>query len=199
MAMKKSVKLGLLVLVMLGLVFTVSCAKRTPGPEQQPAAGEEQMGTTGQAGGGMEAGEQQGAAIGEENLEAQRAAQKRAEEQKKAEAAKAEFVNTKIYFAFDDASLDAQAREKLREQAQWLMENPMPTVIIEGHADSRGTDEYNLALGSRRAESVKNFLTKVGVPASRLITISYGEEQPAVQGNTEDAWTKNRRVEFRIR
>jgi len=104
-----------------------------------------------------------------------------------------------VYFAFDNASLDQQAREKLRAQAKWLMENPGPTVIIEGHTDNRGTDEYNLALGSRRAESVKNFLTNIGVPASRLITISYGEEQPAVRGNNEDAWTKNRRVAFRIR
>lgn len=198
MIMKKSVKFGLLVLVMMSLVFTVSCAKRTTGLEQ-PAGGEEQMGTTDETAGAEGAGEQGAAAIGEEDLEAQRAAQRRAEEQKKAEAAKAEFVNTSVYFAFDDASLDQQAREKLRAQAKWLMENPGPTVIIEGHTDSRGTDEYNLALGSRRAESVKNFLTKVGVSASRLITISYGEEQPAVQGNNEDAWTKNRRVEFRIR
>ena len=69
-------------------------------------------------------------------------------------------------------------------------------IQIEGHCDERGTVEYNLALGERRAQSVKNFLTQLGVEGARLSTISYGEEKPVVQGHTEDAWAKNRRAEF---
>jgi peptidoglycan-associated lipoprotein len=82
--------------------------------------------------------------------------------------------------------------------AEGLKASKNAVVQIEGHCDERGTVEYNLALGERRAQSVKNFLSQLGVESSRLSTISYGEEKPVVQGHTEDAWLKNRRAEFVI-
>ncbi len=114
-------------------------------------------------------------------------------------AARQAFVNEKVYFDFDDASLRPDAIEVLLKKVEWLKKHPDVHVIIEGHCDERGTNEYNLALGSRRAESVKNFLIKSGISPVRLFTISYGEERPVDPGHNEAAWAKNRRVEFKIR
>ena len=105
---------------------------------------------------------------------------------------------TTIYFGFDDYTLNADAQGTLTTLAEGLKGNKNAVVQIEGHCDERGTVEYNLALGERRAQSVKNFLSQLGVEGSRLSTISYGEEKPVVQGHTEDAWIKNRRAEFVI-
>jgi peptidoglycan-associated lipoprotein len=82
------------------------------------------------------------------------------------------------------------------QKAEWLRENPARTVTIEGHCDDRGTNEYNLALGDRRAESAKTFLVDLGIDATRLITISYGEERPVDPRSNEEAWAKNRRDHF---
>ena len=82
----------------------------------------------------------------------------------------------------------------LDTQAEWLLANPSVNVTIEGHADERGTREYNLALGDRRANSVKNYLISRGVPASRLSTVSWGKERPEALGSTEQAWAQNRRA-----
>jgi len=101
-----------------------------------------------------------------------------------------------IYFAFDDYSLSEQAEKKLIENAAWLINNPNKTIIIEGHCDERGTEEYNIALGERRANSAKKYLINLGVNPDQLSTISYGEERPADSGHDEDAWAKNRRAEF---
>jgi peptidoglycan-associated lipoprotein len=102
-----------------------------------------------------------------------------------------------VYFDFDKATLTDQAKDTLVRNAQWLREHPQVRVQVEGHADERGTSEYNLALGERRAESVKNYLLSLGIDGSRLVTISYGEERPADPGHNEEAWAKNRRVEFK--
>ena len=90
------------------------------------------------------------------------------------------------------------ARATLESNARWLNSNPKVRVKIEGHADGRGTNEYNLALGERRAQSAKRFLSALGVDESRLATISYGEERPACTDNTEGCYTKNRRVHFTV-
>ena len=82
------------------------------------------------------------------------------------------------------------------QKAEWMRENPNATVTIEGHCDERGTNEYNLALGDRRAESAKAFLTDLGIDSSRLTTISYGEERPVDPRSDEEAWAKNRRAHF---
>jgi len=102
-------------------------------------------------------------------------------------------VGDRVFFAFDEYRLDARAQETLRGQAQWLMANPGTTVRIEGHADERGTRAYNLALGARRANSVRRFLIAQGVPAGRLSTVTYGKERPVALCSDESCWSQNRR------
>ena len=98
----------------------------------------------------------------------------------------------RVFFAFDRSDISAEARESLTRQADWLRRYPNVTVTIEGHCDERGTREYNLALGERRAQAVKNVLVALGIPASRITTISYGKERPIVVGSNEEAWAQNR-------
>lgn len=103
-----------------------------------------------------------------------------------------------VYFAFDDFTLSSDAQSKLDALSNHLKSAQNAVVQIEGHCDERGSTEYNLALGQRRAQSVKDYLVKLGVDASRLSIISYGEEKPAADGHDESAWSKNRRAEFMI-
>ena len=103
-----------------------------------------------------------------------------------------------IYFDFDKSVLSKGAIEELKGIGAWLLENPNTKIRIEGNCDERGTDEYNLALGERRAKSAKNFLVSLGVAPEKIITISFGEENPADPGHNEMAWAKNRRAEFNI-
>ena len=98
-----------------------------------------------------------------------------------------------VYFGTDKSDLDAASRATLAAQARWMLANPSVKGSIEGHADERGTREYNLALGERRANSAKNFLIANGVPATRLTVISWGKERPAAVGSDENAWAQNRR------
>ena len=100
----------------------------------------------------------------------------------------------RIFFSFDRSDVSPEAREILTRQADWLRRYPNVTVTIEGHCDERGTREYNLALGERRAQAAKNVLVALGIPASRISTISYGKERPAVVGSTEEAYAQNRRA-----
>jgi peptidoglycan-associated lipoprotein len=100
----------------------------------------------------------------------------------------------RVFFEFDSYQLDSAAQSTLTAQAGWLAKYPNVRVTIEGHADERGTREYNLALGERRANSVKNFLAGQGVSAERINIISYGKERPAVEGSNEAAWAQNRRA-----
>lgn len=104
----------------------------------------------------------------------------------------------RIYFAFDQHTLSDQARTTLAGNAAWLKANPGQKVVIEGHCDERGSDEYNLALGERRALAAQSYLVSLGVDAGRLSTISYGEERPLVAGKGEEAWSQNRRAEFKV-
>jgi len=101
-----------------------------------------------------------------------------------------------IYFDYDKSTLSPTAQDNLLRKAEWLRENPAASVTVEGHCDERGTNEYNLALGDRRAESAKAFLVDLGIDPARLTTISYGEERPVDPRNTEEAWAKNRRDHF---
>jgi peptidoglycan-associated lipoprotein len=103
-----------------------------------------------------------------------------------------------VYFDFDQATLTDQSKDILVRNAEWLRSNRDVRVQVEGNADERGTPEYNLALGDRRAAAVKNYLTSLGIDSSRLVTISYGEERPADPGQGEGAWAKNRRVDFKV-
>ncbi len=109
------------------------------------------------------------------------------------------FTATIIHFDFDSAALQPEAQELLRAKAQWLQGNSgMVTVRIEGHCDERGTEAYNLALGARRAEAVKQFMADMGIDATKLETTSYGEEKPLDSASNEAAWARNRRVAFGI-
>jgi peptidoglycan-associated lipoprotein len=103
-------------------------------------------------------------------------------------------VGDRVYFTYDSVVLSPQATQTLDGQAAWLEQYPNVLVTIEGHADERGTREYNLALGDRRATAVKNYLVALDIPPSRILTISYGEERPSDPGHDEQAWTENRRA-----
>ncbi|MCI0431834.1 MAG: peptidoglycan-associated lipoprotein Pal [Rhodospirillales bacterium] len=103
-------------------------------------------------------------------------------------------VGDRVFFGFDRYDLTPEAQATLERQAAWLQQYPAVTVSVEGHADERGTREYNLALGERRANSVKNYLVALGIDQNRVATISYGKERPAVPGSNEDAWAQNRRA-----
>lgn len=104
-----------------------------------------------------------------------------------------------VYFAVGSAALDHEARAVIERVADWLAANPRLRVNIEGHADARGSREANLALASRRAEAVRDFLVARGIAAARLSVISYGEERPALYDHGETVWMMNRRVEIRVR
>lgn len=102
-----------------------------------------------------------------------------------------------VFFAFDEFELDAAARATLAANASWLRGHPEVRVWIEGHCDERGTDEYNLALGEKRARAARDYLVQSGIEPSRLRTLSYGEERPFALGHDEAAWRLNRRAHFR--
>ena len=184
--------LGLFLLV-VSFLFVVSCAQKK---------GVDVSGTSGESVEAAETAEQKAGQaetdISEEELEAQREAELKRQQEAREKAAR-DFVNENVYFGFDDATLTRQAREILAQKAEWLRSHPDVEVVIEGHCDERGTKEYNMALGQRRAQSIKNFLVNAGIDADRLNTISYGEERPADPRNNEEAWAKNRRGHFRIK
>jgi peptidoglycan-associated lipoprotein len=103
-----------------------------------------------------------------------------------------------VYFAFDSSTVSASEREKLDQVRQWMEANPGHSLFLAGNADKRGTPEYNRALGERRALAVREYLVGLGLPASSLYTNSYGADRPAMEGDTEEAYAKNRRVEVGV-
>lgn len=107
-------------------------------------------------------------------------------------------LEERIYFGFDEHELTAAARQSLAEKGEILGAAPSLALRIEGHADERGSDEYNLALSNRRAAATKRFLVSLGISADRIETVGYGEERPLDQAETETAWGRNRRDEFRV-
>lgn len=176
-----------LLFVIPGLLFTVSCAKKTVKDEtvmQQQAEEEARI----QA---REAEQQEK----QRRMEEERLQE---EARRKMMAAQNRFLNEDIHFEFDSSNLLPEAQEILRWKAAWLQKNQNAQVTIEGHCDERGTSEYNLALGDRRANSAKSYLMDLGIYGSRLNTISYGEERPADYGSDEEAWAKNRRAHFTL-
>jgi len=187
--------LGALMLAML-LVLGVSCAKKTVTMEAEPM--EEEMAVEGAAA-------QQAAEDAAARREAELAKMSDAERQRHEAAMMAEearmraFVEENIHFDFDKYDLKPKAMMILDEKAAFLREHPEVRVLVEGHCDDRGTNEYNLALGDRRANSAKNYLVRSGVADSRITTISYGEEQPLCMEQAESCWWKNRRAQFQVR
>lgn len=188
-----------LLLVIPGLLFTVSCAKKTVQSDTDTAVKEmsqDEMAAQEAAAQAKARAEQEELAR-QRALEAERAAK---EEAMKREimAARSAFLNDNVYFEFDSDVLLPVAEQVLRRKAAWLKANGGVTVAIEGHCDERGTTEYNLALGERRAQSAKTYLVDLGISSIRLRTISYGEERPLDSGHNEEAWAKNRRAQFVI-
>ena len=187
--------LGALMLAML-LVLGVSCAKKTVTMEAEPM--EEEMAVEDTAA-------QQAAEDAAARREAELAKMSEAERQRHEAAMMAEearmraFVEENIHFDFDKYDLKPKAMMILDEKAAFLREHPEVRVLVEGHCDDRGTNEYNLALGDRRANSAKNYLVRSGVAESRITTISYGEEQPLCMEQAESCWWKNRRAQFQVR
>ena len=121
------------------------------------------------------------------------------EDQQRREAmdARNRFLNEHVYFDFDSAVLRSDAMEVLRSKAQWLEDNAgVMSLVIEGHCDERGTDAYNMALGQKRAEAVRQYLTDLGLDVQRFQIVSYGEERPLDAGHGEESWAKNRRAAF---
>lgn len=176
----------------VALMFLVACSKPivSSGPSTSYESEAQRLGAGGAEGAGSSG------TISEESLGSPGAGASLAPEQA-AEARKA-FENEDIYFDYDSALLTPQAQEILREKARYMKENPGTNVIIEGHCDERGTNEYNLALGEQRAKMAQEFLVALGVSAARIKTVSYGEERPLDRSNTEQAWAKNRRAHFVI-
>ena len=109
----------------------------------------------------------------------------------------AEFLKN-IYFDFDKFDLTGEAIAQLDQNGKWLKQHPSVKVIIEGHCDERGTEEYNLALGERRANAAKSYLVRLGIAASRMMVVSYGESRPLDPRSGEAAWARNRRAHFRV-
>ncbi len=108
-------------------------------------------------------------------------------------------VGDRVFFGTDQSSVDGQGRDVLSRQAAWLSRYPQVTVLMEGHADERGTREYNLALGQRRASSARDVLVASGVAGSRIQTVSYGKDRPAALGSDEESYTQNRRAVTAVR
>lgn len=181
-----------LAFIIPGLLFTASCAKKAV---QDDAA----MAKQAEDEAAMKARE-----AAEKARQEEMAKQRMMEEEQLKEEARLKqeamdmFLNEDIHFEFDSSTLTMETQLILKKKAEWLQNNPEATSTIEGHCDERGTSEYNLALGDRRATSAKNFLVDLGISASRLTTISYGEERPVDLGKNEEAWAKNRRCHFTI-
>ncbi len=208
MRKKLWVLLSLLVIVP-GLLFTVSCAKKVvqsePTAEEATAAAVEEPAATDAADlatqeqAAQEEAARQWEMQAEEDLRQTQMAEQAAKEEDMERAkmvAIQMFMNEDVYFDFDSSALADMAKDVLARKAEFLRQAQDASVIIEGHCDERGTSAYNIALGDRRAESAKAFLLDLGIDASQLTTISYGEERPVDTGKKEESWAKNRRAHF---
>lgn len=178
-------KLRLVVVLAMLVVPVVGCSRNRPAPATPPPAANN---------------DDAAARARADSIAAAELARRQAEERaRRGELARAsEMLTDAVYFAYDSQDLDAEAENRLRMKAAIMRANPDIAMRIEGHADERGSTEYNLALGQRRAESVRTFLGGYGITGNRLSTISYGKERPAVEGSTESAYARNRRAEFAV-
>ncbi len=199
------------VLIMFGLVVALmalgsACAKKQVKQETVPVVAQEDDSAARRAAEEAEAAKKR--AESEAAEEARKRAAEEAEASKKradAEAAQRllqdqmnAFESEKIYFDYDRADLKPEAQATLEKKARFLESNQSYSVIIEGHCDERGTNEYNLALGERRADAAKKYLGSLGISGGRITTISYGEEKPVAAGHNESSWSQNRRDEFKL-
>ena len=183
--------------VLVASLFAVACSQDPPPPPepQGPTAEELEQ---------MRQDSIRAAREAEEaRLRAEAEARRRAEAEaaaarERAIAAARDALSQTVYFDYDESEIRADSERMLRAKVEILRASPSLQVRIEGHADERGSTEYNLALGNRRAEAVRQFFTSFGLDASRFEITSYGEERPAASGSSESAWSQNRRAEFVI-
>jgi peptidoglycan-associated lipoprotein len=189
---------ALILLSFSGILFQASCAKKQVVSEPAVVPAEEE--TEAKRLAAMKEVEEARKAMEEQRLREERLREEaEARRQREEIAERTRFINEHIYFEFDRSRLLPEGKEILRRNAKWLKAHPEVQVTIEGHCDERGTTEYNLALGDRRAQSVKTYLVDLGVEPERLTTVSFGEEKPIDPGHSERAWAKNRRAQFVIR
>jgi peptidoglycan-associated lipoprotein len=182
-----------LLLVIPGFMLTASCAKKEVKVEPGVTVGAEESAEA------QRLAAERARAKEEQRRREERLREERLREEtlKRKELAEREsFVNEDIGFEFDRSRLLPEAKVILRRKAKWLRAHNDVSVVIEGHCDERGTNEYNMALGDRRARSAKTFLVDMGISGRRLTTISYGEERPVDPRHNEKAWSKNRRAHF---
>lgn len=187
--MKKTIGTTLMAaLVILGLLMTVSCAKKSITSHENAMENN----------GDNAKNAQDLASIEEERIKSQAFQEQLREKElkKNRNTARQQFLNQHIYFEFDSYNLGSKAKILLTKKTEWLDSNQGIAITIEGHCDQRGTIEYNLALGERRAMAVKNYLQDLGVSASRMTLVSYGEEKPIQSGLSDEIHRKNRRAQI---
>lgn len=179
----------------LGLMLTAlaGCSSTEPMPGEGAGSGSD-VSAVDQNGGSTVYGGEQGSGVSSSGLSDQERMNAEENAQKAEQAAMRKI--TTFYFDFDTSEIKPEARDVLIAHAQYLANNPDQHVRLEGHADERGTKEYNLALGERRANAVERFLIVNGASRNQIETVSYGEEKPAVMGTGESVWAQNRRVEL---
>ena len=186
-------KLFVALLLIFGLMFAGCGSKKVVQPEQ-PAAPETQRQPT--VSPGQRAGTMPETGPSENITERRLAGIETREERPKYKEEGGVFED--IHFDFDKYEIQESAKPVLQKIASWLLKNPSAKILVEGHCDQRGTSEYNLALGDRRARAVRDYLVALGVPSGRIEMISYGKENPLCMENTEECWAKNRRAHFII-
>ena len=189
MEKKRTIKSSVVcVLVVLSLVMFASCKRKV---ETDPKAGQDAQQTAveedAKADDAQDATEEDAAVNAEEDTQMNNDAE--IAERRDA------FTNVTVKFSYDSSAIMDAEIQTLEEKAEWLRKNADATVTVEGHCDERGTTEYNLALGDRRAARVKNFLVNLGIDTERITTVSYGEEKPATSGSGENVWAQNRRAQ----
>jgi peptidoglycan-associated lipoprotein len=186
-------------IVCLSFMVMTGCAKKSAVKDQAVSA-EEKAAADRAAEQAKAAADAKARADQEARLAAEQKAKEEAETkvapQAEAAAVKEELTFKDVLFDFDKFSLKPESRDILKQLAEWLTKNKDSRVLIEGNCDERGTTEYNLALGERRAKEAMKYLVEIGVDGKRIKTISYGKERPLDPGNTEEAWAKNRRDHF---
>jgi peptidoglycan-associated lipoprotein len=187
-------KLRFVAVLVVMVVAFAGCSRRAapeagPVPTAPPAAGNTNNDAAARA---------RADSIAAAELARRQAAERDEREQRAAAARAQEVLANVVYFEYDSEQLNSEAEDRLRVKSAIMRANPSLEIRVEGHADERGSTEYNLALGQRRAESVRAFMTGFGVADNRISTISYGKERPAVEGASESAYERNRRAEFAI-
>jgi peptidoglycan-associated lipoprotein len=193
--------------VMFALLLAAGCSRRlpaVPGPSADAdSTSKTQPGTTGPGGDAPPGGTPLPGSIEERERRIYEESQRRGlAQQPSAQAASGltqeQFLSENVLFDYNSFTLSGEARQILEQKMRWLAEHPNVAVQIEGHCDERGTVEYNLALGERRANAVKQYLVALGIEPHRLTTISYGEELALDPGHDEEAWRRNRRANFAV-